>query len=348
MTATKPDLLIDLPDSTADDDDSAAFEPTVLQQSLTILDTQAGERIDKVASSWLVDFSREQVKDWLNDGALTVNGEAQKPKYRVKVGDVLELSATLQAAQADLPENIALDIAYEDEHVVVINKPAGLVVHPAAGNWSGTLVNALLYHYPNNRLLPRAGLVHRIDKDTTGLLMIAKDHKTQLALIEQLKDKTVYRRYQALALADSGALASFARTIDAPIGRHVSHRTKMAVTSNGKPAVTHIDKLTAIIEGLVLADLHLETGRTHQIRVHLAHMGCPLLGDPVYGSAHQTAKLLKHLDAAQQGLVQNFARQGLHAYELGFVHPMTGQSVRVHAPMPADMQALIDGLNKKD
>lgn len=337
------------------DDDSDALAPTLttavpqiaqrLQQSMTVDGAQAGERIDKVASHWLADFSREQVKNWLSDGDLTVNSTAQKPKYRVKAGDVIALHATLHAAQTDLPENIPLDIVFEDAYLLVINKPAGLVVHPGAGNWTGTLVNALLYHYPDSRLLPRAGLVHRIDKDTTGLLIIAKDHKTQLALIAQLKDKTVYRRYQALALTDTAALASLPRTIDAPIGRHTSQRTKMAVTSSGKPARTHIDKLTAITDGLVLADLRLETGRTHQIRVHLAHIGCPLLGDPVYGSARQTAALLKNLDAAQQALIHGFARQALHAYELGFVHPITGQAMRVQAPLAADIQVLVNGLS---
>lgn len=358
--ANAPTTLADLKADHSDfDDDSDGFiqaqnaaqglaAPSVLQQSMTISDAQAGERIDKVASHWLADFSREQVKDWLNDGALTINGMTQKPKYRVKAGDVVALYAALQAAQADLPENIPLDIVFEDAYLLVINKPAGLVVHPGAGNWTGTLVNALLYHYPDSRVLPRAGLVHRIDKDTTGLLIIAKDHKTQLALIAQLKDKTVYRRYQALALADTDTLASLPRTIDAPIGRHASQRTKMAVTSSGKSAVTHIDRLTAVADGLVLADLRLETGRTHQIRVHLAHIGYPLLGDPVYGSTRQTVKLCKHLNTAQQTQVNNFARQALHAYELGFVHPITGQAVRVQAALAADMQTLIDVLTKKD
>ena len=358
--ANAPTTLADLNTDHSDfDDDSDGFiqaqnaaqglaAPSVLQQSMTISDAQAGERIDKVASHWLADFSREQVKDWLNDGALTINGMTQKPKYRVKAGDVVALYATLQAAQADLPENIPLDIVFEDAYLLVVNKPAGLVVHPGAGNWTGTLVNALLYHYPDSRVLPRAGLVHRIDKDTTGLLIIAKDHKTQLALIAQLKDKTVYRRYQALALADTDTLASLPRTIDAPIGRHASQRTKMAVTSSGKPAVTHVDQLTPITDGLVLADLRLETGRTHQIRVHLAHIGCPLLGDPVYGSTRQTAKLCKNLNTAQQTQVNDFARQALHAYELGFVHPITGQAVRVQAALAADMQAWIDVLTKKD
>lgn len=302
---------------------------------------QIGERIDKIAASVFSDYSREQIKNWLESGELTVNGAPQKPKYRLKPDDVLMLKASLAEHQQDLPEDIPLDILYEDEAVLVINKPVGLVVHPGAGNWSGTLVNALLYHYPQSRTLPRAGLVHRIDKETSGLMVVAKDSQSQLHLIDQLKDKSVYRLYQAIVLAAASELARH-RSIDAPIGRHPTQRTKMAVVGNGKPAITHLEKIQAITEAVSLVSVRLETGRTHQIRVHLSNLGFPLLGDPLYGSARKNALLLNTLDAAQKSVVQNFHRQALHAFELGFIHPKTGEPIKVQAPLPEDMQNLLD------
>lgn len=312
-------------------------------ENYKVSDEQIGERIDKIAAAVFNDYSRAQIKTWLDSGELTVNGAPQKPKYRLKANDVLMLNANLAAQQADLPENIPLDIVYEDDSVLVINKPVGLVVHPGAGNWSGTLVNALLYHYPNSRLLPRAGLVHRIDKETSGLMVIAKDSQSQLHLIDQLKDKSVYRLYQAIVLASSSELARH-RTIDAPIGRHPTQRTKMAVVGNGKPAITHLEKIQPITDGVSLVSVRLETGRTHQIRVHLSNLGFPLLGDSLYGSARKNAILLKTLDDNQKQIVQQFQRQALHAYELGFINPKTGEPIKVQAPLPEDMQQLLEHL----
>ena len=306
----------------------------------SVSDEQIGERIDKIAAAVFCDYSREQIKTWLESGELTVNGTSQKPKYRLKPNDVLMLKASLAEQQQDKPENIPLDIVYEDDAVLVINKPVGLVVHPGAGNWSGTLVNGLLYHYPDSRLLPRAGLVHRIDKETSGLMVIAKDSQSQLHLINQLKDKSVYRLYQAIVLASASELTRH-RTIDAPIGRHPSQRTKMAVIGSGKPAITHLEKIQPITDSVCLVSVRLETGRTHQIRVHLSNLGFALLGDPLYGSARKTAILLKTLDDDQKQAVQNFQRQALHAYELGFIHPKTGKPVKVQAPLPEDMQNLL-------
>lgn len=326
--------------------------PTSLQKTIIFNETldnysdYLGERIDKIATLLLDGFSREQIKDWLGNGSLTINGESQKPKYRIKADDRLELTATLQEQQGDIAENIPLDIVYEDDSLVIINKPDGMVVHPGAGNPTGTLVNALLYHYPQNRLLPRAGLVHRIDKHTTGLLVVAKDTQSQLHLIGQLKQKSVYRHYQAIVLATANDLSKH-RTIDAPIARHSSQRTKMAVVSAGKNAVTHIDNITPINEQLCLVNLRLETGRTHQIRVHLSHLGFPLLGDSVYGSPRKMAILLTQLNQLQQALVQHFNRQALHAYELGLIHPKTGKKIQVQAPLPKDMQTLMAVLQTK-
>lgn len=340
--------LLDEEHEDLNDFSPAQYQPQIYQTAITLDDSYApyfGERLDKATTQILTndlgEFSREQIKDWLESGELQINGQTQKPKYRLKQGDILTLNATVADQQADLPENIPLDILYEDESVLVINKPADMVVHPGAGNWSGTLVNALLYHYPASRALPRAGLVHRIDKQTTGLLIVAKDSQSQLHLINQLKDKSVYRHYQALVLASPTELKTH-HTIDAPIARHPTQRTKMAVVSGGKNAVTHLEKVTPICEGLSLVNLRLETGRTHQIRVHLSHLGFSLLGDPVYGSARRMAMLLKNLDDTQKTLAQNFNRQALHAYELGFIHPKSGELVTVIASLPKDMQDLIN------
>ncbi|ELA08263.1 ribosomal large subunit pseudouridine synthase D [Moraxella macacae 0408225] len=304
---------------------------------------EIGERIDKIAALAFHDYSREQIKTWLDAGELTVNGLPQKPKYRLKLGDTLQLKAVFIKQQADLPENIDLHVIYEDDSVLVINKPAGMVVHAGAGNWTGTLVNALLYHYPNSRLLPRAGLVHRIDKDTTGLMVIAKDHKSQLHLINQLKNKSVYRHYQALVLATHSELAKH-RTITGSIARHPVVRTKMAVIATGKPAITHLDKIEQICDGVSLVSIRLETGRTHQIRVHFSNLGFALVGDPVYGSDRRMAMLAKQLTDDEKIQLNAFNRQALHAYELGFIHPKTGESRLFQAPMPDDLQLLIKTL----
>ncbi|WP_227430551.1 RluA family pseudouridine synthase [Psychrobacter sp. I-STPA6b] len=299
--------------------------------------SQAGMRIDKLSAQVFGEFSRAQLQDWLKSGALTVNDSVVKPKYRVKADEQLQLQAQIESHSEDKPEDIALDIIYEDDTVLVINKPVGMVVHPGAGNPTGTLVNALLYHYPNQAQLPRAGLVHRIDKDTSGLLVIGKTKSAQLELQEQLKDKSVYRHYRCVVAGDQASLMRH-RTIDAPIGRHRSQRTKMAVIGTGKPAVTHIQEITELSANYCLLDVCLETGRTHQIRVHLSHIGHPIIGDAVYGSKSQ---LRSGLDVAQRQAVIEFPRQALHAYCLGFIHPETGEEIEVTAPLPEDMQALV-------
>ena len=213
---------------TNDPDEEDALPSTdtesLICKTYVVTEQLAGQRIDKVAAEVFADYSREQIKHWLESGELSVNGCVQKPKYRLKVADTLQLHAKRVSQQPDVAENIALDIVYEDDAVLVVNKPVGLVVHPGAGNWQGTLVNALLYHYPNSRLLPRAGLVHRIDKDTSGLMVVAKDSQSQLHLINQLKNKSVYRLYQALVIGRAYDLARHT-TIDAPIARHATQRT---------------------------------------------------------------------------------------------------------------------------
>lgn len=323
--------------------DEENFQTKQIQQDYTPDEHEIGERIDKIATSAFENYSREQIKTWLETGELTVNGKAEKPKYRLKVGDVLQLNASLAEQQADIPENIPLNIVYEDDAVLVINKPVGMVVHGGAGNWTGTLVNGLLYHYPDSKHLPRAGLVHRIDKDTTGLMVVAKDSQSQLHLINQLKEKSVYRHYKALVLATASELVKH-RTINAPIGRHPTQRIKMAVVGTGKPAVTHIDSVEEIFEGVSLVSVRLETGRTHQIRVHLSHLGYPLLGDPVYTDSRKVAMLLKHFNDDEKAFINGFNHQALHAYELGFVHPKTGEKMQFTAELPDDFQDLLDFL----
>lgn len=328
-------------DDIDDEDDDASIVgqpvPEVIDASHTVTEQEAGTRIDKLASLVFTDFSRAQLQGWISDGSLLCNDKVQKSKQRVKVGDVLHLSTTLQQHSEDLPENIAIDVVYEDEAVLVINKPVGMVVHPGAGNQTGTLVNALLYHYPQQHHLPRAGLVHRIDKDTSGLLLIGKTKPAQMALMDQLKDKSVYRHYQCVVAGDQASLMRH-RRIDAPIGRHRNQRTKMTVMTAGRDAVTHLLEVTALNDNYTLLDVGLETGRTHQIRVHLSHISHPIVGDRVYGGRRQ---LRAGLSEAQRNIISNFPRQALHAYALGFVHPTTGEDIEVTTPIPEDMQQLI-------
>ncbi len=326
------------------DDEHDEDTPVAGQVMLDIIDVthiatenEAGLRIDKLASQVFTDFSRAQLQGWISDGSLLYNDSVQKPKQRCKAGDVLHLSTTLQQHSEDQPENIDIDVVYEDEAVLVINKPVGMVVHPGAGNQTGTLVNALLYHYPQQHHLPRAGLVHRIDKDTSGLLLIGKTKPAQMALMAQLKDKSVYRHYQCVVAGDQASLMRH-RRIDAPIGRHRNQRTKMTVMTAGRDAVTHLLDITALNDNYCLVDVGLETGRTHQIRVHLSHISYPIVGDRVYGGRRQ---LRAGLSEAQRQIISNFPRQALHAYILGFVHPTTGEDIKVTTPMPEDMQQLM-------
>lgn len=332
----------ELEDFDEDEEESSDNQTLEVHAEHIVTKDEAGQRIDKLAAELFADHSRAQLQEWLKSGNLTINGKVEKPKYRVKVGDSLLLQAKLEQHGNDQPEDIALDIVYEDDSVLVVNKPVGMVVHPGAGNWTGTLVNGLLFHYPNQAHLPRAGLVHRIDKNTSGLLVIGKTKAAQLELQEQLKDKTVYRHYQCIVAGDAASLAR-QRTIDAPIGRHRTQRTKMTVTSVGKPAVTHIMTITPLNENYSLLDVQLETGRTHQIRVHLSHIGHPIIGDDVYGNRQQ---LRAGLTQEQRDAIQNFPRQALHAYQLGFIHPETGEDIEVTAPLPDDIVELAEILSE--
>jgi 23S rRNA pseudouridine1911/1915/1917 synthase len=298
-----------------------------------------GQRFDQIAAQIWDDFSREKIKAWIADGGLQVNGQTVKAKARSNGDEQLTLDVRLEAQLLNQPENIALDIVYEDEQILVINKPVGMVVHPGAGNASGTLVNAMLYHYPKSRELARAGLVHRIDKDTSGLLVLAKTLEAQHALTQQLSNKSVYRIYDVLCY---GHIIAGGR-IDAPIKRHPSERTKMAVLNGGREAVTHY-KVKQHFQHFSLIEAQLETGRTHQIRVHFSHIGHPLVGDQTYARLKLPRAATPQLTEA----LQQFKRQALHARCLGLIHPVSGQEMRFEAPWPEDFAHLLKVLAEDD
>lgn len=265
----------------SEDADNHTSETTATRLSLQVqLDPDyLGQRIDQVAATVWNEFSREKLKQWMKDGHLLVNGEVVKPKYRCEGNELLTLNVELEAQTTSQPENIPLDIVYEDQDILVINKPAGMVVHPGAGNPSGTLVNALLYHYPKAVELSRAGLVHRIDKDTSGLLVVAKNLEAQFSLSKQLADKSVYRIYDLVVYGNIIA----GGTIDEQIKRHPVDRIKMAILPGGREAVTHYN-VKERFQHFTRVQAQLETGRTHQIRVHFSYIGHGLVGDPVYMS----------------------------------------------------------------
>ena len=302
-----------------------------LQASVPV--DMAGARLDQVAAQVFADYSRERLKDWIKDGRLTVNGHPGKPKDRVFGGEELLLAAELSVETTALGEDIALNIIYEDEYLLVVDNPAGLVVHPGAGNPGGTLMNALLHHCPDLELLPRAGIVHRIDKDTTGLLVVAKTLPAHTDLVAQLSEKSVYREYEAVVVG----MMTAGGTVNEPIERHPVDRVRMAVVEGGKPAVTHYRVLERF-RGHTHVRVQLETGRTHQIRVHMLHISHPLVGDPVYGGRMRLPK------GASQALIKyvpRFPRQALHARRLGLVHPVTGGAMSWESPLPADMVELL-------
>lgn len=293
----------------------------------TVVEMQNG-RLDKVCSEIFSDYSRSQIKQLLDGGNITVNGKTEKAKYKVKSGDVIRLEEPETRTLELRPENIPLDIVYEDDDVIVINKPQGMVVHPAPGHDEHTLVNALLYHCPLSTINGtfRPGIVHRIDKDTSGLLMVAKNDKAHRSLAKQLKDKTNIREYVALV---HGRIAEDEGTINAPIGRSLKDRKKQAVVKDGRNAVTHFEVLKRYRD-YTLVKCILETGRTHQIRVHMKYIGHPLVGDPLYGPK----KTIKGNG------------QFLHAGKLGFVHPTTGKLLVFEAPLPKIFQECLEKLDK--
>ncbi|WP_434456809.1 23S rRNA pseudouridine(1911/1915/1917) synthase RluD [Stutzerimonas urumqiensis] len=294
---------------------------------------QGGQRLDQIAAQLFSEHSRSRLTGWIKDGLLTVDGAVLRPRDIVHGGALLELRAEQQAQGEWQAQAIDLDIVHEDDHILVLDKPAGLVVHPAAGHADGTLLNALLHHVPSLINVPRAGIVHRLDKDTTGLMVVAKTLEAQTRLVEQLQARSVSRIYEAIVL---GVVTSGA-TVDAPIGRHGQQRQRMAVTESGKPAVSHYRVLERF-RSHTHVRVKLETGRTHQIRVHMAHVGFPLVGDPVYGGRFRIPP------AANATLVQTlreFPRQALHARFLELDHPATGARMKWESALPDDLVWLL-------
>lgn len=294
----------------------------------------AGLRLDQALARLLPALSRSRLQTWMREERVTVEGAAAAPKTRVWGGESVRIEAAPDAAEtAFRPEAIGLDIVYEDDTLLAINKPPGLVVHPGSGNWQGTLLNALLHHVPGLAHVPRAGIVHRLDKDTSGLLVVAKTLEAQVNLVRQLQARTMGREYLALVL---GTVLR-AGSVEAPIGRHPVQRTRMAVVRGGRAAVTHY-AVAERLPGCTLLRCRLETGRTHQIRVHMNSIGHPLVGDPVYGARPGRAP------AEVREAVAGFHRQALHAARLALVHPATGKALAWEAGLPEDLEHLLQVL----
>lgn len=325
-----------------DEADNHTSDATATRLSLQFQldESYLGQRIDQVAANVWSDFSREKLKQWLKDGHLLVNGNIVKPKYKSEGNELLTLDVELEAQTTSQPENIPLNIVYEDDDIIVINKPVGMVVHPGAGNTSGTLVNALLYHYPKAAELSRAGLVHRIDKDTSGLLVVAKNLEAQFALSKQLANKSVYRVYDLIVYGNVIA----GGTIDEPIKRHPVDRVKMTVLPGGKDAVTHYN-VKERFQHFTRVQARLETGRTHQIRVHFSYIGFGLVGDQVYMPRVRVPAGASEL---LNDTLRTFKRQALHAAQLGLVHPRTGKDMMFEAPWAEDFAVLVDVLRSED
>lgn len=307
-----------------------------IQQSAAVLPEQAGQRVDQVAAELFHQYSRAKLQAWIKSGELLVDGAAVRTRDKVHYGSVMTLDADVVTSENWSAQSIALDIVYEDEAILVVNKPAGLVVHPGAGSPDGTLLNALLFHDEKLAAVPRAGIVHRLDKDTTGLLVVARTLEAHADLVRQLQARSMKREYEAVVV---GVLTA-GGTVDAPIGRHPRDRIKMAVVAQGKPAVTHYRVLQRF-ETYTHVRCILETGRTHQIRVHMAHIGHPLLGDALYGAR---LRLPKGADESCKNVLQHFQRQALHAAQLGLVHPVSGESLQWQCALPDDMQQLLQVL----
>ncbi|WDJ93000.1 23S rRNA pseudouridine(1911/1915/1917) synthase RluD [Xanthomonas campestris] len=301
-------------------------------------DSAAGRRFDAVLAELFPEFSRSRLSEWIKSGDALLDGETARPRDTLRGGETVQVQVVLEIQTHAAPQDIPLNVLYEDDQVLVIDKPAGLVVHPGAGNPDGTLVNALLFRDPNLAAVPRAGVVHRLDKDTSGVMVVARTLQAQTALVEQLSARDVHRQYLAVVV---GALVS-GGTADAPIDRHPRDRLKMAVRDDGRDAVTHY-RLRERFRAHTALECRLETGRTHQIRVHMAHLKSPIVGDPLYGGA---LKLPKGATDTLVAELRGFKRQALHAETLEFLHPVSGEPIRASAPVPEDLQRLMSALRE--
>lgn len=308
---------------------------TIIRHEAVVPLSAAGRRFDQALAEMFPDYSRSRLTAWVKAGAVTLDGAPAAPRHLLRGGEKVQLEAELETEVTSAPEAIALDIVYEDPHLLVLNKPVGLVVHPGAGNPAGTLLNALLHHDAKLAELPRGGIVHRLDKDTSGLMVVAKTLAAHTALVDMLSRHEVERQYEAIVI---GPLIA-GGTVDAPIGRHIGDRLRQAVRDeeDGKHAITHY-RLRERFRAHTLVQCNLETGRTHQIRVHMAHIGHPLVGDPLYGGG---LKLPKRATPELVVALRSFRRQALHAERLSFEHPVNGENLTFESPRPADMDALI-------
>ncbi|MGH8295625.1 MAG: 23S rRNA pseudouridine(1911/1915/1917) synthase RluD [Steroidobacteraceae bacterium] len=308
--------------------------------SLVLPASAAGSRLDRVLARELPQYSRARLQGWIEAGAVRVDGRQPRAKDKVLGGEHVEIAARLEPDDRVAPEARPLEVAHEDRALLVINKPAGMVVHPGAGNPRHTLQNALLALDPNLALVPRAGLVHRLDKDTSGLLVVARTPEAHTRLVAALAERQIERSYLAVC---NGAMTG-GGTVDAPIGRHRTQRTRMAVRNDGREAITHY-RIVKRYRAHTLVRVQLETGRTHQIRVHLAHIGYPLIGDPVYGGRRRLPRGCSPALTATLGV---FSRQALHAARLALAHPMTGRKLEWEAPVPEDMARLLAALDENE
>ena len=304
------------------------------ERVFTVPNALAGERLDAALASLMPEYSRSRLSTWIKEGLVTLDGKPAIPKNKVWGGEKIAVTEQADPEETSFQaEEIALNVIYEDDHIIVINKPAGLVVHPGSGNWSGTLLNGLLFAFPELKTIPRAGIVHRLDKDTSGLMVVARTLAAQNHLVQQMQARTVKRHYIAIAQGQFQGNG----TVDAPIGRHPRDRIKMAVVHTGKQAITHWLTLETFT-GHTLIECRLETGRTHQIRVHMAHIGHPLAADPVYGGKPRL------LSPEVSIALEDFQRQALHARKLSLIHPASGKEMSWKAPIPQDMEFLLQAL----
>ena len=311
---------------------------TTIRHEAEVPRAAAGRRFDQALAEMFPDYSRSRLSGWIKSGAVTLDGAQAPPRQLLHGGERVCLQVELENEVSSAPEDIALTIVHEDEHLLVLDKPAGLVVHPGAGNPTGTLLNALLHHDPKLAELPRAGIVHRLDKDTSGLMVVARTLPTYTALVDLLSRHEVERQYEAVVLGTMVA----GGTVDVPIGRSLGDRLRQAVRDeeDGKRAVTHY-RLRERFRAHSLLQCQLETGRTHQIRVHLAHIGHPLVGDPLYGGG---LKLPKGATEELAATLRGFRRQALHAEKLSFIHPATGEAMSFGVERPADQRRLLEAL----
>jgi 23S rRNA pseudouridine1911/1915/1917 synthase len=323
---------LNIPEPSENDADDYSGSPAAVRRILSVPLDMAGQRLDVTLAALIPEHSRSRLQNWVKASRVSCAGRIlDDPKHRMRGNEELVIE---EEADPELlaytPEDIPLDVVFEDEHILVVNKPAGLVVHPGSGNWSGTLLNGLLAHSPRAAGIPRAGIVHRLDKETSGLMVVAKTLEAQTDLVRQLQARTVKRHYAAVVLGHPKPQG----TIDAPIDRHPTHRTKMAVVQSGREARTHF-RVVERLRGSAWVECRLDTGRTHQIRVHMAHIGHPLAGDPVYGNRR-----------VAPAPANAFPRQALHAFRLGLEHPATRQALEWTVPLAQDIVDLIAALRE--